>query len=73
MSTPSTVTWLLQFFDTDMVIEDHDLHHQRGWKKSYNYGKQTMVWDSLFGTRRERVEGLKGKVDYKQTAAMPVF
>ncbi|KAL2675774.1 hypothetical protein Neosp_011965, partial [[Neocosmospora] mangrovei] len=42
---PSTLTWLLRLFNVELVIEDHDLHHRKGYRKSHNYGKQTRVWD----------------------------
>lgn len=70
---PSTVSWLLRLFDAELVIEDHDLHHRKGWKKSYNYGKQTRLWDRIFGTCHERIEDLKENVDYVNTVSMPVF
>lgn len=66
-------TWLLRVFNVELVIEDHDLHHRRGWKKSYNYGKQTRIWDRLFGTTHHRVEGHAGNIDYVNTAKIPLF
>jgi hypothetical protein len=35
----STLSWLLRMLDAEIVIEDHDLHHRKGWRKSNNYGK----------------------------------
>lgn len=67
------VAWLKQRFDADLVIEDHDLHHCRGWRRAHNYGKQSMVWDRLFGTARKRVEGVRGNVDYDKRVEMPLF
>ncbi|ATY59697.1 Fatty acid hydroxylase [Cordyceps militaris] len=32
---------ILNYFDAELRIEDHDLHHRKGWRKSHNYGKQT--------------------------------
>ncbi|KAF8314460.1 hypothetical protein DL93DRAFT_2058228, partial [Clavulina sp. PMI_390] len=50
---PATTTYYpLKYFGMDHIIEDHDLHHRNGWRKSFNYGKQTRVWDTLFGTTR---------------------
>lgn len=70
---PSTVTWLLKFFDAELTIEDHDLHHRKGWKKSHNYGKQTRLWDRIFGTCFERIEDSKDNVDYINTVSMPIL
>ncbi|CAG7945232.1 unnamed protein product [Penicillium nalgiovense] len=70
---PSTMGWLLQMFDAEIVIEDHDLHHRKGWRKSHNYGKQTRLWDRIFGTCTERIESVKGNIDYENTAEMPLF
>lgn len=64
---------LLRMLDMELVIEDHDLHHRKGWKKSYNYGKQTRIWDRLFGTTYPRVEGYKDNVDYINVAKIPLF
>ncbi|KAF8306027.1 hypothetical protein DL93DRAFT_2048464, partial [Clavulina sp. PMI_390] len=55
---------ILQYFGMDLALEDHDLHHRNGWRKSANYGKQTRVWDKLFGTTRNRVECLDDNVDW---------
>lgn len=72
-SPPSPVTWLLRLFGAELVIEDHDLHHRTGWKKSHNYGKQTRLWDKIFGTCKDRVESTVGNVDYEHPADMPWF
>ncbi|KAG8673989.1 hypothetical protein FPOAC1_007308 [Fusarium poae] len=34
---PSTLNWLLQLVGAELVIEDHDLHHRKGYRKSHNY------------------------------------
>ena len=68
-TTPSTLTWLLEAFDAELVIEDHDLHHRYGFKKSHNYGKQTRLWDRVFGTCRDRIECLPHNIDYENQAA----
>ncbi|GAC99721.1 C-5 sterol desaturase [Pseudozyma hubeiensis SY62] len=60
-------------FDVDLVIEDHDNHHSRGWKKSGNYGKQTRVWDRLFGTVLPRVETPDHLIDHSDKVCLPQF
>ncbi len=35
--------------------EDHDAHHRHG-RAGLNYGKQSRVWDRIFGTAAEREE-----------------
>ncbi|KAJ5503056.1 hypothetical protein N7463_005930 [Penicillium fimorum] len=70
---PSTVNWLLEIFDAELVIEDHDLHHRYGWRKSHNYGKQTRLWDRIFGTCHERIESVKDNVDYTNRVTMPLL
>lgn len=70
-SPPSTLTWLLRLFDANLILEDHDLHHRKGWKSSHNYGKQTRLWDRIFGTCHERIECLEGNIDYDNTAVFP--
>ncbi|GAE00104.1 conserved hypothetical protein [Paecilomyces variotii No. 5] len=67
------LNFLLRILDMELVIEDHDLHHRQGWKKSHNYGKQTRVWDRLFGTTRPRIEGYKDNIDYVNTAKLPLW
>lgn len=57
---PSTMSWLLNWFDSALIIEDHDIHHRIGWRKSYNYGKQTRLWDRIFGTCCQRYEDKVG-------------
>ncbi|KAE8403496.1 hypothetical protein BDV37DRAFT_294426 [Aspergillus pseudonomiae] len=69
----STMTLLLEFFGAEIVIEDHDLHHRKGWRKSHNYGKQTRLWDRIFGTCHDRVEGTKDNIDYVNSVNMPLF
>ncbi|KAH6869075.1 hypothetical protein B0T10DRAFT_418979 [Thelonectria olida] len=70
---PSTMSWLLRMFHVELVIEDHDLHHRYGYRKSHNYGKQTRVWDRLFNTCRERIEMRRENVDWDQGVYMPFF
>lgn len=52
----SSITWLLRATGTELAVEDHDMHHRYGYRSSHNYGKQTRVWDRLFGTCGERPE-----------------
>lgn len=70
---PSTLTWLLKIWDADLALEDHDIHHRMGWRKSYNYGKQTRLWDRVFGTCGSRIECSKGNIDYANPATIPLF
>jgi sterol desaturase/sphingolipid hydroxylase (fatty acid hydroxylase superfamily) len=70
---PSPITWLLQLCDAELAVEDHDLHHRRGWKKSFNYGKQTRVWDRLFGSCLDRLEAKPDNIDYGTVVWMPIF
>lgn len=65
--------WLLRLCGMELMLEDHDLHHRRGWKSSYNYGKQTRVWDRLFGTTLSRVEGHPDNIDYVNTVKVPLI
>lgn len=70
---PNTLSWLLKMFNAELVIEDHDLHHRYGWKSSHNYGKQTRLWDRIFGTCRDRIECTDDRVDYNNLAPMPLY
>lgn len=72
-AVPNPLTFLLRIFDAELVIEDHDLHHRRGWKSSYNYGKQTRLWDRVFGTSGTRIESAQDNVDYGAKISMPLF
>lgn len=51
-------------FGCELVLEDHDLHHRMGWQRSHNYGKQTRLWDMLFGTDNVRIETNSDNVDW---------
>jgi sterol desaturase/sphingolipid hydroxylase (fatty acid hydroxylase superfamily) len=70
---PSTATWLLRYFKAELVIEDHDLHHRKGWKSSANYGKQTRLWDRIFNTCRERIETQPDSIDWDTPINMPLI
>lgn len=72
-SPPNTLSWFLRLFDGNLIIEDHDMHHRKGWKSSYNYGKQTRLWDVVFGTTGPRPECYSENIDYENTAAMPLL
>lgn len=69
----STMGWLLTWLDADIVIEDHDLHHRKGYRKSHNYGKQTRLWDRIFGTCHDRIESVNDNIDYENTAPVPLY
>ena len=70
---PSTLGWLLALFGCELVIEDHDIHHRKGWKSSGNYGKQTRLWDRIFGTLKDRVESTPENISYDEPVPMPIF
>ncbi|KAJ4156106.1 hypothetical protein LMH87_001319 [Akanthomyces muscarius] len=73
-ATPPTPTsWFFQLLGVELVLEDHDLHHRKGWKKAVNYGKQTRIWDRLFGTCGERIETVQGNVDLENKIYLPIF
>lgn len=69
----SPITWLLQICDTELAVEDHDIHHRKGWRKSFNYGKQTRLWDQLFNSSIERLEAKASNIDYGTVVRMPLF
>ncbi|GAA5895849.1 hypothetical protein JCM8208_005104 [Rhodotorula glutinis] len=49
------ILWPLEAFGAGLAVEDHDLHHRFG-KSGKNYGKQSRLWDRVFGTCAERIE-----------------
>ncbi|KAH8168256.1 fatty acid hydroxylase superfamily protein [Sarocladium implicatum] len=51
---PNPVTFVLRWFDCELLIEDHDLHHRQGWKKSGNYVQMTAD-TSIHGTQSDAV------------------
>ncbi|KAF8306146.1 hypothetical protein DL93DRAFT_2120508 [Clavulina sp. PMI_390] len=56
---------ILKPLGMELLIEDHDLHHRNGWGNSAsNYGKQTRMWDVLFGTTRPRLEMVPENIDW---------
>jgi sterol desaturase/sphingolipid hydroxylase (fatty acid hydroxylase superfamily) len=70
---PNTLSWLLRAFNSELVIEDHDMHHRKGWKASGNYGKQTRLWDRIFGTLKDRVECQRDNIDWVNPVDMPLL
>jgi sterol desaturase/sphingolipid hydroxylase (fatty acid hydroxylase superfamily) len=72
-TAPSTLTFVLRYFHAELNIEDHDLHHRKGRKKSYNYGKQTRLWDRMFGTCHDRIESMENNVDYVNQSPIPLY
>lgn len=71
--TPGVSTLFLRLFDAELIIEDHDLHHRHGWRKSTNYGKQTKLWDKLFGSAGERIEATENNIDYVNKVDFPLY
>lgn len=69
---PNLVTFLLRWMDCELIIEDHDLHHRQGWKKSGNYGKQTRLWDKIFGTCLDRIEMKADNIDWTAQVELPL-
>ena len=69
--TPGLVSFVLGFVGCDLVVEDHDLHHRKGYRKSGNDGKQTELWDRLFDTLMPRIES--ENVDFDHRVHMPFF
>lgn len=57
---------LLPKLGLDIVIEDHDLHHRQGYRTSGNYGKQSRVWDHVFGTTIAREECIPSQMETKK-------
>lgn len=60
----SQTSTLVRPFGCEIVIEDHDLHHRHGWRESYYYGKQSLLWDALFGTKGDRLETRAENIDW---------
>ena len=72
-SPPSTFTPVLRWLKCETTIEDHDLHHRRGRRRNGNYGKQTRLWDVVFGTCVARIECRDDNIDWDRVVALPVF
>lgn len=73
VTPPTTAAPFLKLMDAELTTEDHDLHHRVGWKKSHNYGKQTRLWDKIFGTCHERYESLATNIDWNSPAKLFTF
>lgn len=73
LTAASTLYWVLDFLGLELALEDHDLHHRHGYRKSSNYGKQSRVWDTLFGTTRPRQECHESNIDWDNSARMPLW
>ncbi|CEJ91443.1 hypothetical protein VHEMI07153 [[Torrubiella] hemipterigena] len=72
-SPPNPFTFILKWFGAELVVEDHDLHHRKGWKASGNYGKQTRLWDLIFNTCKDRIEAVDDNVDWNNPVYMPLW
>ncbi|SPO22272.1 related to ERG25 - C-4 methyl sterol oxidase [Ustilago trichophora] len=64
-------TWPLRYVNAELCLEDHDIHHRQGWKKSGNYGKQTRLWDTIFGTKKDRIEGTPDNINWNDPMDLP--
>jgi len=73
VTPPTTATPFLKLFGAELITEDHDLHHRQGWKQSHNYGKQTRLWDVLFGTTTKRIESVEENIDWNSPASLRMF
>lgn len=73
LTAASTFSPLWTLIGCELAVEDHDLHHRKGYRKSYNYGKQTRVWDRLFGTCHPRIETFAENIDWVNQARMPLW
>jgi len=71
--TPGTSSPILRLIGAELVMEDHDLHHRHGWKHSANYGKQTRLWDLVFGTKGQRIESRDANVDFTRRIDFPLL
>ncbi|KGQ04095.1 hypothetical protein BBAD15_g10641 [Beauveria bassiana D1-5] len=71
-SIPSIFDPIFRLLGCDHCIEDHDIHHRAGWKDSGNFGSQTGIWDALCGTRKERIEGKSGNIDWNNPVKWPL-
>lgn len=70
---PSTLSMLWRYLGVEGIIEDHDLHHRTGWKKSHSYGKHQGLWDVLFGTNSHRLECKEENIDWNNPVKYPLF
>ncbi|XWW96210.1 hypothetical protein V2A60_004183 [Cordyceps javanica] len=72
LRAPLTLAWLLRIIDAELVVEDHDLHHRHGWRQAHNYGKQSRLWDRIFGTCGRRIETVPENVDWDWKIDLPL-
>jgi sterol desaturase/sphingolipid hydroxylase (fatty acid hydroxylase superfamily) len=70
---PLTLSPLLSYFNAELSIEDHDLYHRYCWRITKNYGKQTRLWDRVFGTCSVRLESNASNIDYKNRIEVPFY
>lgn len=70
---PLTCAWLLQIVGAELVIEDHDLHHRKGYRQAKSYGKQSRIYDRLFGTCADRIETNPANMRKGRTLKMHSF
>lgn len=70
---PGTSWIILQPFNCEAGIEDHDLHHRFGYRRSFNYGKQSLVWDRIFGTKADRIETANTNIDFHNKINFPLM
>lgn len=73
VSSPGLSRHILAPFNCHLLGEDHDIHHRKGYRKSYNYGKQTLLWDTIFGTRGPRYEVRPGNIDTSSKINFPLY
>jgi len=71
--SPSLAEPFLYAIGAELQLEDHDLHHRKGWRKSTNYGKQTRLWDKVFGTMGNRIECTENNTDYNDKIYIPLL
>lgn len=73
LRAPLTLSWLLRIINAELVVEDHDLHHRHGWHQAHNYGKQSRLWDRIFGTCDRRIEAVSENVDWDWKIDLALF
>lgn len=72
-ASPATLLYpILRSFGCEINLEDHDIHHRGGWKVSGNYGAHTRLWDTLLGTRKERIESRNENIDWNRPVRWPL-
>ncbi|CAF9919817.1 MAG: hypothetical protein GOMPHAMPRED_001880 [Gomphillus americanus] len=71
-TAPGTSFIFLRLGNAELTGEDHDLHHRKGYRKSANYGKQTRLWDVIFGTTWDRIESVPSNIDHNTIVNFPL-